>query len=236
MAYVRKSKKVSKPKVVTKARTATRAFAKKVKQVIYRTAETKESILTNEPGTQLYHNITNRIAGNLLIAYQGVGDVQSATLTGNQSRIGDEVQPISLEMFFQFRQPADRPNVTFKVFVLKFKGSSTLPTFVPFKQITNNVVLDPVDTEKCSVMMERTYKLPDNYWAGTTGTSKEANFFRKAYLKLPKTNYRYSGDNSVAGRDYNIGLYVTAYDTMGSLSTDNIATFQYNSIFKFKDV
>lgn len=235
VAYKRYAKKSTK-KPASKKRAPNKSFASKVKSIIYKVAETKEAVTTNEPGTQLYHNITNRIAGNIIIAYQGVGDTQSATLTGNTSRIGDEIQPISLTLYLQFRQPADRPNVTFKVFILKFKGSAVLPTFVPFKQITNNVMIDPVDTEKCSVVMERTFKMPDNYWAGTLATSKEACFFRKMYIKMPKTSFRYSGDNSVAGRDYNLGLYVTAYDTMGTLSTDNIGTFQYSSFLKFKDV
>lgn len=218
-------------KFMTKREVATIA-----KKAVLRIAETKEAVCTNEPGTQLYHNITNRIAGNLIVAYQGVTDTQSATLTSNTSRIGDEIQPVSLTLYFQFRQPADRPNVTFKVFVLKFWGSTPLPTFVPFKQITSNAMIDPVDNEKCSVVMQRTYKLPDNYWAGTLATSKEACFFRKAYIKLPRKPYKYSGDNSVAGKNYNLGLYVVAYDTMGTLVTDNIGTFQYNSFLKFKDI
>lgn len=217
-----------------------KALVKAVKKVVYAVAETKEAMYTSLSVEQIYHNVTKRVIGNLILTRQGVADnpggVAGTTLPTNLVRLGDTIQPISVDLYLQFRQPADRPNVTFRVFLLKFPGQVTPPTFLPVKTVTGNVMLDPIDTEKCRIVKIRTYKAPDNYWANLTAESKEMNFFKKLKITLPKQNYVYSGDDLTNGQSYNLAMYVTAYDTMGTMITDNIGSFQFCSVLKFKDI
>lgn len=242
--YARRSKPAAKAatrkRVVTKSRTPTREFTKKVKQILYRSAETKEAMYTDTSSVSLYHNVSNRISGNLMFTRQGTtdnpGGVAGTTLPTNLVRIGDEIQPISLDLYLQFRQPSDRPNVTFKVFILKFPGNAVPPTFIPFKSITGNVMLDPIDTEKCSIVRIKQFKHMDNYYSGAGTTPKETNFFKFMRLTFPKTKYKYGGDDLSLGHSYNLAMYVACYDTLGTLISDNIASFQWSSVLKFKDL
>jgi len=238
--YRRSMSTTSRKKVVTKSRTPTRAFAQKVKQIIYKSAETKEALYCDTTSVNLYHNVSNRLVGNLMFTKQGVTDTPGGTpgvsVPTNLVRIGDEIQPISLDIYLQFRQPVDRPNVTYKLFILKFPGQIVPPTFLPLKTITGNAMLDPVDTEKCSIVKIKYFKHMDNYWAGTNSTSKEVNFFRQLKLTFPKTKYRYAGDDLSLGGSYNLGMYIVSYDTLGSLISDNIASVQWSTQLKFKDM
>lgn len=221
----------------------TPSFRKAVKSVVWRSAETKEAMSTSGNGgtsVSLFHNVSKRLTGNLMITKQGVSDnpggVAGAIEPDNLVRIGDEIQPLNMKIYMAFRQPSDRPNVTVRVYVLKFPGQIVPPTFVPFKAVTLYNFLNPIDTEKCKVVKIKTYKLPSDYWTGTAAESKEACFFRTINLNFPKTKYRYSGDDLTNGQSYNLALYACAFDTFGTLITDNIMTMSYNAVLKFKDM
>jgi len=214
----------------------TPAFRKAVKAVVYKVAETKQAVITNNSGVNVYHNVSDRLLTNLMAVSQGVNDTLGTSVALNTNRIGDVIQPVSATLYFQFRQPADRPNVSFKIFVLKFGGGAVPPTSLPTKTITNNLMIDPVDTERCSVVKIKTFKSPDNYWAGTFASSKETNFFKIMHIKFPKTNYYYLGDNSGQGKFWNYAVYSVAYDTQGTLITDNIGSLVFNAVLNFKDV
>jgi hypothetical protein len=179
----------------------------------------------------MFHNVSQRFGGNLLQTTQGITD--DGTVVSN--RIGDTITPVGLKFLFQFRQPADRPNVNWKVWILKVKGNPSLTLYVPVKSITGNLMLDPIDTEKAVVMKVLNFKYNDNYWAGTLATSKETNFFRQCWIPLPRRPYVYSADNATAGRDYQVLMYAAAYDTTGSLITDNIGTIAVDVLHYFKD-
>lgn len=206
------------------------SFATKVKNVIKKQAETKHRIdrlTTPVLGTQVFHNSTTKLADNLLLTAQGNDDF---------SREGDMIQPVGVSLKFLVKQEKDRPNVNFKYWVLKFKGSATAPTGVPFKNVTGNILLDSVDSEKAQVLRTGTWKWPDNYYINPGAQyDKELTYVRKVWLPL-KGRYIYSGDNSLQGRDYNIALYVSAYDTFGTLITDNICDCIVHKEFYFKDI
>lgn len=236
MAKKNLSKKVVRRTIVKALAPKRRTMVSKVKSILYKIAETKQAALTNQPGTAVYHNISDRLVSNLMAVSQGVNDTLSATASSNTNRIGDAIQPISSTIYLQFRQPADRPNVTWRIFILKFGGGAVPPTSLPSKNITGNLMIDPVDTERCSVVKIRTFKAPDNYWTGTLAASKEFCFFRKLHIRYPKRKYNFLADNSGQGKFWNYAMYSAAYDTTGTLITDNIGTVQFNSILNFKDL
>lgn len=205
------------------------SLIKLIKKVTLKTQETKMAT-HNTDVFNINHNISYKIRNNMLLTSQGVADS-----LGVFGRIGDTVMPIGLKCYMTFRQPADRPNVTWKVWILRFAGAVTPPTFVPVKAITTNLMLDPIDTEQCSVIKVFTHKAKESYYNGTLGSSKEICEFKKIWLPLPKTQYTYSGDNSGNGKNYQYTLYVTAYDTLGTLLSDTIGSFQASCSFYFKD-
>lgn len=220
-------RKTTQKKASYRAPTKT-SLVRLIKSVSSKQAETK--MCTYNASLTIYHNLSTRYGGNLLGTAQGITDS-----IGAFNRIGDTINLIGMKFLMQFRQPADRPNVNWKVWILKIKGNPTLPLSVPVKSVTGNLQLDPIDTEKCTVVKQLTFKNPDNYWEGTAGTSKETCFFKKLYIPFKNQKYVYSGDNADTGRDYQLCMFVTAYDTTGSLITDNIGSFLCHNQLYFKD-
>lgn len=212
---------------------------KYVKRLIHGNMETKEAWHTVLSPVQLYHNATDRLISNIFACSQGTSDTPGGTagttLPTNLVRIGDEISPVSSTLYLQFRQPVDRPNVTYKVFVLKFSGGVLPPTSVPFKEVSLNNILNPVDEERCSIVKIKSFKYGPTYWTGTSGGSKEVSFFRTMRIKVPRGKYTYLADNSGQGKKFNIAVYVVAYDTMGTLISDNIGTCQFTHVLQFKD-
>lgn len=199
-----------------------------IKNVARGQQETKMAIQSF--GSNMFHNVSLKVFNNNLATTQGVTDGSALS-----NRIGDTVLPVGLKLFMQFRQPVDRPNVSWKVWVLKVFGSASAPTFLPRKNITGNLFLDPIDTEACSVVKVINFKADDNYWQGSNATSKESCHFRKVWIPLPSVPYVYSGDNASQGKRYTIVTYAACYDTFGTLETDNIGTINFQSVFYFKD-
>lgn len=199
-----------------------------IKSVSLRQQETKQA-MSSATNVQL-HNVSVRYFANMLGTQQGITDGLSTS-----NRIGDSITPIGIKQYWQFRMPSDRPNVTFKVWILKHAGDANPPTFVPLKAITGINLLDPVDSEKVTVVKIFTVKPPESYFNGTVGNSKENCIFRKIWIPLPRTEYKYSQDNAALGKNYQLALYVSAYDTVGSLITDNIGSCTVSNILYFKD-
>lgn len=206
-----------------------RSLVRLIKNVSLKQQETK--MTTHDTGVlNVFHNTSQLVRGNLLTTTQGITDS-----LGTAMRIGDTITPVGVKLYMTFRQPTDRPNVSFKIWIVKIMGNATPPTFVPVKNITGNLLMDPIDTEKCTTVKTLTCKFLDNYWQGTSGTSKDMTFFRKMWIPLPRTPYVYAADNNAAGKSYQLAMYLTAYDTFGTLPTDVIAQFACAQVFYFKD-
>lgn len=202
-----------------------------IKKVSLRTQETKHvirSILNNSP---IFHNSFNRIAANLCYSEQGITDSGTNVLC----RIGDTVTPVGVKLFVQLTQPSDRPNVTFKLVVVKFWGGVNPPVTIPQIGISGCVMLDPLDTEKCSVVKSWDFKAGDNYYNGTAASSKQMGKFFTLWLPLPKKPFVYAGDNSTLGKTYQLSLGIAAFDVQTTLPTDVIGYVSIQSQFYFKD-
>lgn len=227
--------KVFRKRSAKKGATKSGNLVRLIKRVVAGKQETKVATYNNTVGVNDYiinHNLSTRITQNVLFTLQGATDATP----GFSNRIGDEINPIGVKFYFQFKQYPDRPNVTWRVWFVKVKGGqSMVSSTVLIRAVTGNLMMDPIDTERCSLIKQWTFKAPDNYWQGTAGTSKDMNFFRSAYVKLPSTSYKYGADNSGYSNMCNYPIYVSAYDSTGSLITDQLGVFNYSHEFFFKD-
>lgn len=228
----------TRPRKIRKNRirkTNNKSLVSLIKKVCLKEQETKVATYNNTVGVNDYiinHNLSTRITQNTLFTLQGITDATP----GFSNRLGDEVTPLGIKFYFQFKQYADRPNVTWRIWLVRVPGGqSMVSSTVPVRAVTGNLMMDPIDTERCKLVKQWTYKMGENYWQGTTGTSKEMNFFRSAYVRLPKTTYKYGSDNSGYSNKYNYPIYVSAYDSTGSLITDSLGVFNYSHEFFFKD-
>jgi len=208
-----------------------------IRKIAQTTQETKIAAQSSS-GLAVYHNggvlhpgQPARWFENLLATTQGPTDNKNSI----KNRIGDSVAPVGVKLMMQFRQPTDRPNTSFKVWVVKHMGDVP-PTSLGMNGITSNLMLDSVDTEKCNTVMVKTFKMSgSNYWTGDPGGSKEMTFHRKLWIKLPTSQYTYNGDNSPYGKRFNYSVYCGAYDSSGTLLSDIVGYAHFTSAFYFKD-
>lgn len=225
----RRSKKSARRKPAYSGRSSKSSLVKLIKSVSLKQQETK--MATYDTGVlNCLHNISQAARNNLFQTGQGITD----GLTIN-NRLGDTVTPIGVKLYMTFRQPADRPNTNWKVWIVKTWGNVTPATFVPVKAITGNLMMDPLDTEKCSPVLIRTFKAPDNYYSSSLATSKETCFFKKIWIPVARTPYVYGQDGGTLGKKFQMTMYVAAYDTLGTLITDSIGSFACSQVFYFKD-
>jgi len=202
-----------------------------IKKISLKQQETKHVIRNLLSNTGMQHNVFARVVSNLMYTEQGIGD-SGVTLA---NRIGDSITPIGIKLYVQLSQPVDRPNVTFKLAVLKFHGAVVPPGTVPQTGVTGNVMLDPIDTEKCSVLKTWTYKSNENYWQGSAATSKIITKFFTLWIPLPRKPYVYASDGGSTGKMFQLSFCCAAYDSFGTLITDTVGNISLSSQLYFKD-
>lgn len=185
--------------------------------------------------SELYHNTyttgtclfpLNDAATSGKLPTQGDGDSQ---------RTGNQILPRSFRLRVMVLLKGDRINAKVRFMVLSFpKGvvPSTIGSFMD--AVTGNLHIDPIDTGRVRKHVDRTIGYR-NVNPGPGAAAKEVTIFRNFNVPLRGTWTFYddgSQDNSCL-RDYYV--ITVAYDTYGSLVTDNIAAVQIWRRFSFRD-
>lgn len=234
---IRKSplRKMTAKKAVSKAKT--KSLVKLIKRVSLKQSETKNTHNISE-NLQLYHNVPY-IVVNQLFLDRGTGDDQTGT-GSFQSRIGDEVIARGVSYKFWFANKLDRPNVMYKIVFFKYQSASTLPlpAHTPFfVQGSVNYMIRDLDTEKYKILKVVNFNLQTSAQRITsTDTFSGAEGHRKLSVWLPLKSMKLKYENNSTNPKYlDIGFTIIAYDSYGTLSTDNIASFAVNRKFYFKD-
>ena len=232
MPYARKyTRKTYKKRNFRKRTTLNSKIARIAKTVALRQAETKHRI-NNYDWQTLYHNSSTRLTQNILQTGQGTNDGPT------NSRIGDEIILRGLKLNFIFRHFYDRPNLTFKVWVLK-GAYSNLGSTLPVKTGSmGNLLIDPVETQKCTVLANKTYKYNHGNYTkqdGDVAVSKEITYTRKIWIPFKNLKYSYDNNDGYHGKWFSVAVYVAAYDTYGTLITDQVGSIAATGEIFFKD-
>ncbi len=184
----------------------------------------------------LNHNIPQTIDNDLFYSSHGVADYagsQASVGTSFGNRIGDSIyaKAASLKMFFD--QYNDRPNLVFRLTVLRIKAGANIisPASTAFAHPqTTNYIMAPVDTENpllyhaAPVVMDKRFVV--NYGTSITPPAKACHFFRQFYIKVnKKLKFNANQPNTVG--PFAIQVILTAYDSYGSLTTDNVCRIMY---------
>lgn len=235
MAYKRKftKKAFSKRK---RAKKAAPKSMKKLRATIGRVLSQKmETKYTNSDivKTELYHNVYTSLGDPFAKSYPSEG-------TGDDERIGDKIMQRGLKIRMLIGQKYDRPNVTFKLWLLKLPRALPLTTYsTMFDLQTNNVLLDSVNPDACKVVWSKTiHKNYPNVAAPVPGTieTREITFPVSTYIKRQRNiTFTLNGgfDQGYSDGDYN--LIIAAYDAYGTLNTDNIGYVQTFLRYYYKD-
>jgi len=241
MAYPRKTykKKIGKKysKKFSKSRTGSRrTFNKKglvslIKKISLKNVETKTTHKIEE-NINMNHN-SGYIFTNLLRTTQGITDTDTG-LTAFSNRIGDEILARGISIKLWIANKRDRPNLMYRFGVFKYQANS-VPTLANlFTGANPNRMMDKMDNELVTVVYQKLITLQANVAFSEAGHTRETHTYRKIYipLKNKKTIYQ-NGGSTPKFLDY--GFFIVPYDSYGTLTTDNIASFAYEQQFYFKD-
>lgn len=215
-------------KLVRPAPIALTDAKKLIKSIVLKTSETKYHTL-ELPKLELYHNNIYAMT-NLMDGMPPQGDTDAG-------REGDEIYSTGMKIRMILGQKADRPNVSFKIFVVKYNDAITgHPTYTNFFHSTSgNAMLDSVQKKRFKVIKAFTIR--------SKGTSMEVGESAKEYVRplsfwIPlKKKLKFIKDDSIAVSNYDshLRIIVAAYDAYGTLQTDNIAYVQGHSTLYYKD-
>lgn len=179
---------------------------------------------------QLLHNKTDYL-GNFLGCAQGTADPNNILGAQNRLvRLGDEFYLKSINIRLWLSNKNDRPNVMYKCFLFWYDSAKTLDDATVFF-IQQNKMLDRINNEQISIIDQQTIFSGSSYATGVSsvsGSAKEHSYLctLKGRWKRKKIVYDEGGKTP---KTRTIGMAVVAYDAFGTLQSDNIASYAYNS-------
>jgi len=201
-------------------------MVKLIRRTVLRVAEPKHT-MNAVAKVELYHNTFSfclHLNDSTAMPTQGTGD---------NMRVGDQINVSGFKIRSLFGQKSDRPNVNFKWYVIEApKGLS--PSYANFfSNITSNVLLDEVNKDAVKVI--RSGSMRPNQ-AGLTATGDDEFTFAKKWFIPYKRLYKFGpAAATTAHNQPEVYLVVFAYDAYGSLITDNIAYIQAIKEVFYKD-
>jgi hypothetical protein len=238
MAGKGKYKKATKK---AKSSTLSEAQKKEVKKInkkmMNKVIETKNVDYLAE-GFILYHNIPTLVESDCFYLSQGVQDSSAA---GPPNRIGDSVYAKSVWMKWFIDQYQDRPNITLRFTVLRIKTGAIPLTSAQVYQHPQggNSIINPINTEHASlytknpVVYDKRVVINTGITLANSG-GKDSHYYKEKTFKVNKSLKYDSGAQNVSG-PFTIQVFVTAYDSYGTLTSDAIARLMWARRSYFMD-
>jgi len=206
-----------------------------VNRALGNVVETKHADYLFEPtaANALYHNVWYLMETDPLTILQGSQDSEAVN---PPNRIGDSVYSVGIKLNMLFYMFNDRPNQAIRILILKVKPDTPAvsnPCLHP--QGVSNII-NPVDMENSrygSVVFDKVFIFNNNITIPGSTLIRDTKFNFQRYIKIGKKVKYEDGINSARNFTYNI--WVCAYDTVASNTTDNICRFSYCRRHYFKD-
>lgn len=155
---------------------------------------------------------------------------------GDSNRTGNVIQPLSMTLRVMALFKGDRLNAKIRFMVLSFpKGIVPGNTGAFMDAVTGNLHMDPLDRGRVRVHIDKKIGYR-NINPGVATTAKEVTIFRNFRIKM-KGRITFFDDGAQENnqvRDYY--AIAIAYDTFGSLVTDNVGAIQLWRRFSWKDI
>lgn len=231
--YKRKAKKRVKRAFMPKSQV--KAVKAIVKSQMNKVIEMKHADYQFEPFAinGLYHNTWYLFETDPLTLLQGVQDSENLN---PPNRIGDTVYTKGIKYNCTFYNFNDRPNLAYRILILLVKPDTPSiinPCLHP--QLVSNINM-PVDYENSrikKVLYDKVFMTNNNISITSGPTIRDVKWHWEHYIKLNKVTQYEDGNNSA--RNYTINCWVCAYDTVSSLTSDNVARFTYTRRHYYQD-
>lgn len=217
MVFSRKRARSSQRTYPKRARASARAsrtrLTRLIRKTVFRVSEPKEHQVALGK-TELYHNSFYAFHLNNASGMPTQG-------TGDNMRVGDQINIMRWRIRFLFGQKADRPNVTFRWFILEAPKGLTATYVNFFINTTSNVLIDDPNPESVKVLKSGQMR-PNEAGLGNTG-GDEYTFARE--FNLPYKHVCKFGPAQATTAHASPELYfvIMPYDAYGTATTDNIA-------------
>lgn len=199
-------------------------------QVVDEEIEDKSFVFTEENG-QLDHNKPVYVAKFL-------GDIEQGVSTGDQStggtgvkaiRLGDQIRLKNINIRMWISNKSDRPNVMYKA-VLFWYPTGIAPADDTVYLTQTNKMLDRYNYKVIKVIDQVILNSTYNY----SGQEKE-----KSYLLTLNKSYKNKliqyNNNGTRPKGFDLGMAIVCYDAFGTLQSDNIASWAYQSKITYQD-
>lgn len=201
---------------------AQRKEAKNIASKLFNSQVERKTFGFLDENRQLLHNKGDYV-DKFLKCKQGIEDPND--LSTQLVRIGDEFLLREINIRLWLSNKKDRPNVMYKCFLFWYDVLTPLNDITMFFT-QQNKMLDRLNTEYVSIIDQKTIFSGTDYTSGASPREHSYLCTLKGKWKNRKVIYDEGGTDP---RTRDIGLAVVAYDAFGTLQTDNIASYAYNS-------
>lgn len=192
-------------------------------------AETK-TVDTASSENQLYHNWWTGSAFESLTSIPNL----PAQGTGENQRVGNEIYVSGVKLYLQILIKNDRLNSKVRVVIFKHNPNFGKSVYTDWFDNVMNVMVDPADRGRAKVVYDRIHGLKN---VNPTNSTDEVTMFRQIWLPIKeKYKFRDDGAQSLSYDKNTYTIVAMAYDTAGSLTTDNVASIKWYSRLYFKDI
>lgn len=194
------------------------AIARLVKSVVMRDKELKSKDWSYNETTLDHNTFTYALQINT-----GNSTIMPAQGNTSITRDGNEIRISGIKVRCMLKFFSDRLNGKVLLAVVKVpKGQSTASYEQIFDNVTGNVMLDPFDKDKVTVLYKTTVQPFMN--PGTQAAAKEVTRFHQFYIPINRV-VKFTADAAYThDMPYDLHLVAMAYDTAGSIATDDVAT------------
>lgn len=233
------SKKYPKKTTYRQQKLSVATVKKIASQVMSKKSETKQFLraFTREA---LYHN--GGVAG-LTGAQFNLTAIMPTQGAEEDQRIGCEIKPMGYRATLMFTLPADRINTSLRVLILSVhRGHNPLASYDSiFDSISNNVMTDPVDNDRVSVVKQfyinasKLSMFNPSIPNTTYGSQKELTIFRTLWIPYKKVIKFTEDQQSTTSIQRELIIVVHAFDAWGTLSSDIVAYCKCDAKLYFKD-
>ncbi len=216
--------------------TMSKSLRKEIKKIV--SAQVDEEVedkayVMGAENQQLYHNKPFYGVKLLQAIQQGIEDGDQGTgISGNpKCRLGDQIELKNVNIRLWLSNKLDRPNVMYKG-VLFWYPVDQVPSDPEVYKTQSNKMLDRYNDKNIRIIDQFILKSTNNY-------AVDANNHEHSYLTSFNKTYKnkkvtYDGLDDLP-KKMELGFAIVTYDAYGTLQTDNIASFAWQSALTFQD-
>lgn len=194
-------------------------FARAVKKVILSTAEPKHKDY-NRGSPDFNHDVVNTWTIN-----EKTGNVWPAQGVADNQRNGDQIMLTGFLLRMLIAQKGDRPNMNYRFIVFETSQDWSYSYGDLFENVTGNVMLDGINRDSCKVLAQKWYKPFKNPTYGQAG-GDEFSFTMKMWIPRRKL-IKFAQNGGYDHNDRKVNFAIIAYDTLGTIISDTIASMEW---------